>query len=156
VRTVEELMRPANYIPETKRIDDLLRDMQRARSHMAVVVDEYGGSIGIVTLEDIVEQIVGDIRDEHDRTPATVERLPDGSYRVVGRTNIEELNEALDWDLPKAEYETVAGLVLATLHRIPRTGEELTVRGYTVTVLEADARRVVAVKIARSGKSQGG
>jgi CBS domain containing-hemolysin-like protein len=148
VRTVAEIMRPPTFVPETKRIDDLLREMQKSRHQLAVVVDEYGGAIGIVTLEDIVEQIVGEIRDEHDRTPATVERLPDGSYWVAARTNIDELNEALDWALPKGDFETVAGLVLATLHRIPRTGEEFQIPGYTITVLEADARRVSAVKIA--------
>src|SRR5207249_11474514 len=95
----------------------------------------------------VVEEIVGEIEDEHDRTPASVERLPDGSYWVSGRTNIDELNEALDWNLPKQDFETVAGLVLATLHRIPRTGEEFQIPGYTVTVLEADSRRVGAVKI---------
>jgi putative hemolysin len=146
--TIGELLREPYYVPETKRIDDLLRDMQRTRSHMAVVVDEYGGSTGIVTLEDILEQIVGQIEDEHDRTPPTVERLPDGSFWVAARTNIDELNDALDWTLPKQDYETVAGLVLATLHRIPRTGEEFQVPGYAVTVLEADTRRVMAVKIA--------
>lgn len=155
-RTVAELMRQPYYVPETKRIDDLLREMQRARAHLVIVVDEYGGSTGIVTLEDIVEQIVGEIHDEHDRTPPTVERLPDGSYRVLARTGVDELNEALDWELPKNDYETVAGLVLASLHRIPRTGEEFQVRGYTITVLEADTRRVIAVKIARSGRPEGG
>jgi putative hemolysin len=148
VRAVPELMRQPTFVPETKRIDDLLREMQKGRNQLAVVVDEYGGATGIVTLEDIVEQIVGEIQDEHDRTPATVERLPDGSYWVAARTHIDELNEALDWGLPKQDYETVAGLVLATLHRIPRTGEEFQIPGYTITVLEADARRVAAVKIA--------
>jgi putative hemolysin len=148
VRGVPELMRPPTFVPETKRIDDLLREMQKGRNQLAVVVDEYGGATGIVTLEDIVEQIVGEIQDEHDRAPASVERLPDGSYWVAARTHIDELNEALDWSLPKRDYETVAGLVLATLHRIPRTGEEFQVPGYTITVLEADARRVAAVKIA--------
>jgi putative hemolysin len=143
-----DLAREPYFVPETKRIDDLLREMQRHRIHLAVVVDEYGGSTGIVTLEDIVEEIVGDIQDEHDRTPAAVERLPDGSYLVSARMNIDELNEALDWSLPKQDYETIAGLVLATLGRIPRTGEELQVPGYTITVMEADARRVTAVKIA--------
>jgi magnesium and cobalt exporter, CNNM family len=147
VATMDALMREPYYVPETKRIDDLLREMQRARTHMAIVVDEYGGAIGIVTLEDILEEIVGAIEDEHDRTPASVERLPDGSYWVAARTNIDELNEVLDWTLPKEDYETVAGLVLATLHRIPRTGEEFQVPGYTITVLEADPRRVIAVKI---------
>ena len=146
--TLDALMRQPYYVPETKRIDDLLREMQRSRNHLAVVVDEYGGSTGVVTLEDILEEIVGDIRDEHDRTAASVDRLPDGSYWVAARTNIDELNESLDWTLPKEDYETVAGLVLATLHRIPRTGEEFTVPGYTITVLEADRRHVAAVKIA--------
>jgi CBS domain containing-hemolysin-like protein len=145
--TLDQLARQPAYVPETKRIDDLLREMQRSRHHLAVVVDEYGGSTGVVTLEDILEEIVGEIRDEHDRTPATVERLPDGSYWVAARTNLEELNEAMDWTLPKRDFETVAGLVLATLHRIPRRGEEFQVDGYTITVLEADERHVTAVKI---------
>jgi len=148
VATLDELKRNPYYVPETKRIDDLLREMQRARTHMAVVVDEYGGSTGVVTLEDILEEIVGDIRDEHDRTPASVEPLPDGSFLVHARTNIDELNESLDWNLPKEDYETVAGLVLAIVHRIPKKGEEFHIPGYTITVLEADARRVTVVKIA--------
>jgi CBS domain containing-hemolysin-like protein len=146
-RGIGDITRPPTFVPETKRIDDLLREMQKSRNPLAIVVDEYGGATGIVTLEDIVEQIVGEIDDEHDRTPATVERLPDGSYWVAARTHIDELNEALDWTLPKQDFETVAGLVLATLHRIPRTGEEFQIPGYTITVLEADARRVGAVKI---------
>lgn len=147
-RGLDELMRQPYYVPETTPIDDLLREMQRGRVHLAVVVDEYGGATGIVTLEDVLEQIVGEIRDEHERTPASVERLPDGSYWVPGRASIDELNEAFDWNLPKEDFETVAGLVLATLHRIPRTGEEFQIPGYAITVLEADARRVAAVKIA--------
>ncbi|PYN83661.1 MAG: hypothetical protein DMD96_01215 [Candidatus Rokuibacteriota bacterium] len=157
VGIVDALKRPPYYVPETKRIDDLLREMQRNRSHMAVVVDEYGGSTGVVTLEDILEEIVGDIHDEHERTPAPAERLPDGSYRVPARANIDELNEAFDWNLPKRDYETVAGLVLATLHRIPRAGEEFQIGGYSITVLESDARRVISVKIVPvAGTNQGG
>jgi magnesium and cobalt exporter, CNNM family len=149
--TLAELMRPATYVPETKPIDDLLREMQKARLQLAVVVDEYGGAIGIVTVEDIVEEIVGEINDEHDRTPDFVERLPDGSYRVAGRARIDELNEALDWELPKGDFETVAGLVLATLHRLPLVGEVLHVGRhvgrYTLTVLETDGRRILTVRI---------
>jgi putative hemolysin len=141
------LMRPATYVPETKRIDDLLREMQKARLQMAVVIDEYGGAVGIVTVEDIVEQVVGEIQDEHDRTGATVERLPDGSYRVAGREGVQDLNDALDWDLPTGDFETVAGLVLATVHRIPLVGEEFQVGRYTFTVLEADQRRILTVRI---------
>src|SRR3989442_2119897 len=121
--------------------------MQRSRNNMAVVVEEYGGSTGVVTLEDILEEIVGEIHDEHDHAPASVERLPDGSYLVAARTNLEELNEALDWNLPKRAYETVAGLVLATLHRIPPRGQVFKLDLHTITVLEADERHVTAVKI---------
>jgi putative hemolysin len=144
---LKSLMRPATYVPETKRIDDLLREMQKARLQMAVVIDEYGGAVGIVTVEDIVEQVVGEIQDEHDRTGATVERLPDGSYRVAGRESVQDLNDALDWDLPTGDFETVAGLVLATVHRIPLVGEEFQVGRYTFTVLEADQRRILTVRI---------
>ena len=149
---LRSLMRPATYVPETKRIDDLLRDLQKARLQLAVVVDEYGGAVGIVTVEDIIEEVVGEIQDEHDRTPDTVERLPDGSYRVAGRAGIDELNEALDWELPKGDFETVAGLVLATLHRLPLVGEVLRVDPYTLTVLEADGRRVLTVRITPAAK----
>ncbi len=144
---VRALMRPATYVPETKRIDELLTEMQKARVQLVVVVDEYGAAVGIVTIEDIVEQIVGEIQDEHDRTPDSVERLPDGSYRVAGRAAIDELNEALEWDLPKGDFETVAGLVLATVHRIPLVGEVFQVGRYAFTVLEADSRRVLTVRI---------
>lgn len=148
VNSLTALMRPPCFVPETKRIDDLLREMQKARIQLAVVVDEYGGSVGIVTVEDIVEEIVGEIRDEREQTPATIERLPDGSYRVAGRLGIGEINETLEWDLPAGDYETVAGMILAALHRIPRTGEEFQVGRYHLTVLEADERRVLTVKIA--------
>jgi len=151
---VRVLMRPATYVPETKRIDDLLREMQKSRVQLVVVVDEYGAAVGIATVEDIVEEVVGEIRDEHDRTLDTVERLPDGSYRVAGRANIDELNEALDWELPKRDFETVAGLVLATVHRIPLVGEVLHVGPYTVTVLEADERRVQRVRITPPAKRE--
>jgi len=151
VTELKAIMRPPSFVPETKRIDDLLREMQKARIQLAVVVDEYGGSMGIVTVEDILEQIVGEIRDEREPTPATIERLPDGSYRVAGRVGIQEINEGLEWELPTGDYETVAGMILATLHRLPRMGEEFRVGRYHVTVLEADERRVVAVKIRKEG-----
>ena len=152
---LKSLMRPATYAPETKRIDELLTEMQKGRIQLAIVVDEYGGAVGIVTIEDIVEQIVGEIQDEHDRTPATVERLPDGSYRVAGRERIEDLNDALDWGLPTGDFETVAGLVLATVHRLPRVGEEFQVGRHTFTVLEADERRILTVRITPPSGSAG-
>ena len=150
---LRSLMRPAHYVPETKLIDDLLREMQKGRNQLAVVVDEYGGAVGIVTVEDILEEIVGEIEDEHDRTPPLVERLPDGSYRVAARVRIDELNESLDWELPKGDYETVAGLVLATVHRIPAIGEVFDVGSHEFTVLEADERRILKVRITPPDKA---
>jgi len=144
---LKSLMRAATYVPETKRIDELLTEMQKARVQLAIVVDEYGGAVGIVTVEDIVEQVVGEIHDEHDRANATVERLPDGSYRVAGRERVEELNDALEWSLPTGDFETVAGLVLSTMHRIPLVGEEFQIGRHTFTVLEADERRILTVRI---------
>jgi putative hemolysin len=153
--TVKSLLRPAYYVPETKRIDDLLREMQRQRIQLAVVVDEYGGSEGVVTVEDIVEQIVGEIEDEHERVPSALTPLPDGSYLVVARMGIDELNETLEWDLPKKDYETVGGLVLSQLGRIPRPGDQVILGRYELTVVDADERRILKVKVKVRGPESG-
>ena len=145
--SVNALLRPAYYVPETKRIDELLRDMQRQRIQLAVVVDEYGGSEGIVSVEDIVEEIVGEIEDEHERPPSTLTSLPDGSYLVAARLGIDELNEALEWDVPKKDYETVGGLILSALGRIPRPGEQVILERYELSVVDADERRILKVKV---------
>jgi len=145
--TVQTLMRPAHYVPAAKRVSDLLPEMQRRRIQLAIVVDEYGASQGIVTVGDIVEEIVGAIPDDRERTPSQLVRLADGSYLVAGRLWIEELNEALEWDLPKKDYETVAGLILASLGRIPRPGEQVTVGAYELAVVDADERRILKVKV---------
>jgi len=162
--TVQTLMRPAHYVPAAKRVSDLLPEMQRRRIQLAIVVDEYGASQGIVTVGDIVEEIVGAIPDDRERTPSQLVRLADGSYLVAGRLWIEELNEALEWDLPKKDYETVAGLILASLGRIPRPGEQVTVGAYELAVVDADERRILKVKVqarprstdSTSAKSHGG
>jgi CBS domain containing-hemolysin-like protein len=122
--------------------------MQRRRIQLAVVVDEYGASQGIVTVGDIIEEIVGAIPDDRERTPSQLVRLPDGSYLVAGRMWIEEINETLDWSLPtKKDYETVAGLILASLGHIPRPGEQATIGGYELAVVDADERRILKVKV---------
>jgi CBS domain containing-hemolysin-like protein len=154
--TMRTLMRPAHYVPATKRVSDLLPEMQRRRIQLAVVVDEYGASEGIVTVGDVIEEIVGEIKDDREGEPSQLVRLPDGSYLVAGRMWIEELNEALDWDLPKRkDYETVAGLVLATLGRIPRPGEQVTVGAYELTVVDADERRILKARVRARTRSPG-
>ena len=145
--SVNALLRPAYYVPETKRIDELLRELQRQRIQLAVVVDEYGGSEGIVSVEDVVEEIVGEIEDEHERQPSTLTSLPDGSYLVAARLGIDELNEALEWDVPKKDYETVGGLILSALGRIPRPGEQVILERYELSVVDADERRILKVKV---------
>jgi CBS domain containing-hemolysin-like protein len=152
--TVKGLLRPAYYVPETKRIDDLLREMQRQRIQLAVVVDEYGGSEGIVTVEDIVEEIVGEIEDEHSRQSSPLTSLPDGSYLVAGRMAIDELNETLEWDLPRKDYDTVGGLILSLLGRIPRPGETVFLGRYELAVVDADERRILKVKVKARPPSQ--
>src|SRR5262249_46513864 len=146
--TVKTLMRPAHYVPATKRVSDLLPEMQRGRIQLVVVVDEYGASEGIATVGAVIEEIVGEIPDDRERTPSQLVRLPDGSYLVNGRMWIEELNEALEWDLPtKKDYETVAGLILASLGRIPRPGEQVNVGHFELAVVDADERRILKVKV---------
>jgi CBS domain containing-hemolysin-like protein len=153
--TVKALLRPAYYVPATKRIDELLRELQRQRIQLAIVVDEYGGSQGIVTVEDVVEEIVGEIQDEYDRAPSAVTPLPDGSYLVAGRLEIDELNETLEWDVPKKDYETVGGLILSALGRIPRPGEEVILGRYELSVVDADERRILRVKVRARDQAQG-
>ena len=154
--TIRTLMRPAHYVPATKRVSDLLPEMQRRRIQLAVVVDEYGASQGIVTVVDVIEEIVGEIPDDRERTPSQLVRLPDGSYLVDGRLWIEELNETLEWDLPmKKDYETVAGLILASLGRIPRPGEQVTVGTHEFTVVDADERRILKVKVQAHNRTAG-
>jgi CBS domain containing-hemolysin-like protein len=119
---VRALMRAASFVPESKPIDDLLSEMQAARTHIAIVVDEYGGTAGLVTIEDILEEIVGEITDEYDVERPPVERLGDGSVRVSARLSVEDLGELFDVELPDDEVETVSGLMAQALGRVPIPG----------------------------------
>jgi len=138
---VEDVMRTATFVPESKPVDELLRQMQARRTHMAVVIDEYGGTAGLVTIEDIVEEIVGEITDEYDVERAPVERLADGSARVVSRLSVEDLADAFDVELPTDEVETVAGLLAQVLGRVPIPGAHATVNGLELTAESAGGRR---------------
>ena len=125
-----DIMRPPVFVPESKIVDALLREMQRDRTHFAVVVDEYGGTAGIVTIEDLLEEIVGEITDEYDaETPAPIEPLPDGSFRVSARLPVEDLGELFDVELPDEDVDTVGGLLAQLLGRVPLPGSEATIDG---------------------------
>jgi magnesium and cobalt transporter len=141
---VREMLRPAIFVPESKRLNVLLREFRASRNHMAIVADEYGGVAGLVTIEDVLEQIVGDIEDEYDFDEASDNILPEpgGRFRVKALTQIADFNAAFGTDFPDEEHDTVAGLVIAQLGRLPKRGETLAIGGLKVQVLRADSRRV--------------
>ena len=147
--TVAEVMRPIDHIPETKRIPELLRDMQASKSHMAVVVDEFGGTAGLVTIEDLLEELVGEIVDEYDDDELMVEELEDGSWKVDGRLSVHDLSEMIDIELPNEEWDTVAGLVLGLAGRVPRERETFEAEGVVITVRRVQGRRVQEVVVQR-------
>jgi CBS domain containing-hemolysin-like protein len=139
---VEDLMRPATYVPDSKPVDELLREMQAGQVHVAIVIDEYGGTAGLVTIEDILEEIVGEIADEYDKEAPRVEKLGDGKLRVTARLPVDELAELTGVELPEEEdVETVAGLMARALGRVPIPGATCTVQGLTLTAEGAKGRR---------------
>ncbi len=147
---VRDLLRPVLFVNENASIRKLLRQFQTERAHLAIVLDEYGGTAGLVTLEDILEQIVGDIEDEYDADrPDEIEPLEDGSMRATGRTSLEEVNEALGLKLTSDEVETIGGYLSQTAGRIPRTGERFDLNGWCVRILDADAKHVKLVHMQR-------
>jgi CBS domain containing-hemolysin-like protein len=147
--TVRTAVRPAIFVPEQKRVAELLREMRTQQFHMAIVIDEYGDTAGLVTLEDLLEEIVGEIADEYDVEQPAVEHLPDGSLRVAGRTPIDEVSEALGTELPDAEWDTVGGLVLNLLGHVPEAGETVRHDDLELTTETVQDRRIGTVRIRR-------
>jgi putative hemolysin len=148
-RSLAEICRPAHVVPESKKVADLLREMQREKFHQAIVIDEYGSITGIVALEDLLEELVGEITDEYDTEEPDVVEIGDGVYRVSGKTSIDDVNELLGAELPDEEWDTVAGLVLDLFGRIPDEGEEMVFQGLRFTVEDVQGRRVATVLITR-------
>jgi CBS domain containing-hemolysin-like protein len=148
-RVVPQLLRPAYYVPETKRVSDLLKEFQRQQVQSAVVVDEYGGTAGLVTIEDLLEEIVGEIRDEYDVELEPVQQEADGVFVFSGNVSIEELNDRLGVSIAPEGFGTVGGFLLAHLGRVPTVGEQFDVDGLHVEVLEAERRRVTRVRVRR-------
>ena len=148
---LQDLVRPALFVPWTKPVGDLLREMQQKRSLLAMVVDEYGGFSGIVTLEDILEEIVGEIRDEHDADRPALQFGPDGTALVRSETRLSELNESLGASLPGGgDFETLGGLLNSAAGAIPQSGDCFFIGGLELTVVQRDDRRVRLVRIARA------
>jgi magnesium and cobalt transporter len=146
---IREYMRPAVFVPESKRVNVLLKEFRGKRNHMAIVVDEYGGVSGLVTIEDVIEQIVGEIEDEFDvEDDHTIRREGERQFAVRGTTRIEEFNEYFGTRFPDEEFDTVAGLLMKQLGRMPRRGEAITLDGFEFRVMRADRRRIDALRVA--------
>ena len=150
---VDQVIRPIKFLPISKTVLSALSEMRRERAHMAIVADEYGGTAGIITLEDLVEELVGDIRDEYDTGEAVARKLPRGEVDVDGLLNLDEFQEQTGIRLPEGPYETVAGFVLAALGELPEPGASVTVPGYTITVTEMDARRISRLRVTPTPES---
>jgi CBS domain containing-hemolysin-like protein len=149
---VRQMLRKSHFLPESKRVAELLRQMQTEKFHMAIVIDEHGGTSGLVTMEDLLEEIVGEITDEYDVDEPQVEELPGGAFRVPGRTPIDEVNELLDAELPQEEWDTVGGLVLDALGHVPIEGECARVDGLEFCAERVQGRRIVLVRISRTSE----
>lgn len=152
---LESILREAYFVPEFKRIDELFAEFQTSRIHMAVVVDEYGGMAGIVTMEDIVEEVFGEIRDEYDSEPPMVRKIGGGSYRIDARLPVDDLNDLLETDLEEDEdYESAGGLLYHTLGRIPEPGDSADIDSWRFTVEKVSGQRIVFIRISPlSGES---
>jgi CBS domain containing-hemolysin-like protein len=147
---LREMLRPAYFIPEAKKVDELLAEMQTRRIHMAVVVDEYGGVAGLVTLEDIVEEIVGEIRDEYDlREEAFYQEISSDEYLCSGRMDLDDFNELMEVDLPSDEADTLGGFIYSRIGRVPTGGESIVLDNLRLTVEQVSKRRIRKVRAVR-------
>jgi CBS domain containing-hemolysin-like protein len=146
---LSDLMRPVRFAPESKKAADMLREMQREKFHLALVVDEYGSVAGLVTLEDLLEELVGDIAEEHEADVREIEPLGDGRYRVDASLPVGELNELLGTDLPRDQWNTVGGLMFGLLGAIPAEGQAVTLQGFRLTAEKVQRRRVATILVTR-------
>ena len=146
---VQPLAREASYVPETKKVDDLLHEMQQTRVHVATVVDEYGGTAGLITIEDLIEEIVGEIRDEYDVEESMIEEVSDREALFDARVSIRDVNDTLDLDIEDEDFDTLGGLLYHELGKVPNVGDEVRVDGAVVTVLTTTGRRVRKVRVTK-------
>lgn len=145
---IKDLLRPATFVPESKRLNVLLREFRANHNHMAVVIDEYGGVAGLVTIEDVLEQIVGDIEDEHDvEEEGYIKPLPSGDFLIKALAPIESLNETFDGDFSDEEFDTVGGLVMSSFGHLPKRNEVIEIGNLRFRVLSADSRRIHLLRV---------
>jgi magnesium and cobalt transporter len=144
---VRELARPPYFIPETKKISELLKDLRDKKSHLAVVIDEYGGTAGILTLEDIIEEIIGDIMDEYDAEQRRIEEQEDGSIVVDARLDVEDLEDYLGKEFPEGKFESVGGFIISLLGKVPEVNEKVFYDDLEIVITAADRRRIEKLRV---------
>ena len=149
VATVAEIARPAHFVPESKRVDDLLAEMQASRVHMAIVIDEHGGTAGLITIDDLLEQIVGEIPDEYGREPPRIRILDADTAIVDARAGVDEVAEAFGQELPKGDYDSIGGLVLALMGQLPEESQRVTCEGLLFTVEKTSENRIESLRVER-------
>ncbi len=153
--TLTDVMRTPYFIPETKRIVDLLKDFKTRRVHMAIAVDEYGGTSGLITIEDLLEEIVGDIQDEYDLEIPWLQPQEDGTLLVDARANVEELEEYYDIEIPREKFDTVGGYLFHLLGNVPQKGEKVCDNGLVLMVEDSDERKIEKVRVWRDAETSG-
>jgi putative hemolysin len=146
-RTLESLLRPAHFVPESKMLDDLLADLQQRKVHIAIVVDEYGGTAGLVTIEDILEEIVGEIQDEYDSEEAAYQKVGEGEYIFNARIDLDDVNHLLGTNLPTEQGDTLGGLIYSQLGKVPAPGDIIKFDGYSIEVISVVRRRIQNVRV---------
>jgi putative hemolysin len=144
---LKKLARKAHFVPENKKIDELLQEMRKEKVHLAIVVDEYGGTAGLVTLEDILEEIVGEIEDEYDKEEPPVKKIDEKSYSVSGKLSIHDLNDFLGLNLPEKEFETVGGLIYDLIGGVPEEGKRIEYKDLSFQVEKMKSQRIIRVKV---------
>ena len=148
--SLREIARPPHFVPEVKHIDELLAELREQRIHLAIVVDEYGGTAGLVTIEDVLEEIVGEIQDEYDREEASIERLNDAEAIMDARVGLDELNEMFDLEIEAEDYDTVGGFVYHQLGRMPAPGDEVQADGLDLRVISVLGRRIKKIRVTKT------
>jgi CBS domain containing-hemolysin-like protein len=151
---VRELVRPVIFVPETKKIDELLQEFQQTKSHLAIVVDEYGGTSGMVTLEDVIEEIVGEIEDEYDTQETLVEPLPDGTWRVAAKIDIDDLNEEMNLNLPTENSDTLGGFIYELVGKVPSQGEAVEYQNLRFVIDRVHRQRIMRVRIQKAEQAR--
>ncbi|MDF2840581.1 MAG: Hemolysins-related protein containing domain [Clostridia bacterium] len=145
--SLKDLIRPAYFVPEYKKIDELFKEMQKSKTHIAIVIDEYGGTAGLITIEDLLEEIVGNIFDEYDDVVLEYEQLDDHTYVVDGMLSMSEINDIMNLDLPEEEFDTISGMILSLSGKMPEVGDEVKFEDLDFRIEEVDDKRISKIKI---------